>query len=428
MCAILSTLTRLLPLGLAAMVGCASFSNPTTFPSVPVRRCPDEILGKPREEQLDVPQALLRQRKPEEYRLDAGDIIGFVLEGVIGSRDQPPPVTLPQPGPGGNKNIGLGYPIPVLDDGTISLPLMDEPVSVKGMTIPEAQKEFRRLYAEKDQLQPDTAKKLLITLFRPRQYHVLVVRQDSSTYQVGTSSFSSTKRGSGQVLELPAYENDVLTALTLSGGLPGLDAKNEIIIQRGYLKGDLTKMPPPGPIPGLETVRVPLRLRPGEDIPFKPQDVILSEGDIVFIQSRDTEVFYTGGLLIVGEWQLPRDYDLDVLKAVAQTKSPLANGGVNFNNLQGNIIAPGVGSPSPSQLTVIRRAPGKRQITIRVDLNRCMQDPRERILVQPGDFLILQESMGEAFARYFSTQYNITAFLRLWSGENSAAIINTNLR
>ena len=55
-------LSCLLPLGLAAMTGCAAFSNPTTFPSVPVRRLPEEMLGKPREEQLDMPQAMLRQK------------------------------------------------------------------------------------------------------------------------------------------------------------------------------------------------------------------------------------------------------------------------------------------------------------------------------------------------------------------------------
>ena len=38
------------------------------------------------------------------------------------------------------------------------------------------------------------------------------------------------------MVNLPAYENDVLTVLAYTGGLPGFDAANEIIIQRGYLK------------------------------------------------------------------------------------------------------------------------------------------------------------------------------------------------
>ena len=32
-------------------------------------------------------------------------------------------------------------------------------------------------------------------------------------------------------------------------------------------------------------------------IDIKKEDIILHDGDIVFIESRDTEVFFTGGLL-----------------------------------------------------------------------------------------------------------------------------------
>ena len=45
--------------------------------------------------------------------------------------------------------------------------------------------------------------------------------------------------------------------------------------------------------------------------------MVLNDGDIVYIESRETEVFYTGGLLQGGEFPLPRDYDLDVLGAMA---------------------------------------------------------------------------------------------------------------
>ena len=49
--------------------------------------------------------------------------------------------------------------------------------------------------------------------------------------------------------------------------------------------------------PGAQVVRIPLRLPPDEPPPFRPEDVVLQTGDIVFIEARDTEVFYTGGLL-----------------------------------------------------------------------------------------------------------------------------------
>lgn len=405
----------------SAAVGCASFSNPTTHPSVPVRRLPEEVLGKPREEQVDIPQPLLRQPQPENYILDVGDTLGIVLDTIIGQRDQVPPIQLPVPG-SLNQNVAVGYPFPVLEDGTISLPIVD-PIKVKGLTIIEARNAIKNAYVEKAILKEEQVK-LLVTLFRPRQYHVLVVRQDSGGTPL-TQSYgqNSSKRGSGQVLDLPAYENDVLTALTRSGGLPGNDAKNEVLIQRGALKGGLNRMTL-GPIPGIETVRIPLRLRPGEPVPFRPEDVILENGDIVFIQSRDTEVFYTGGLIQPGEFPIPRDSDLDVLEAVLATRGPIANGGLNQSNLSGNVVASGFGSPSPSQLTVIRKAPGNRQILIRVDLNRAMQDPRERILVQPGDVLILQETLGESLVRYTTQTLRFTFISRIFQTSSSSLFSN----
>src|SRR5205807_8726605 len=90
------------------------------------------------------------------------------------------------------------------------------------------------------------------------------------------------------------------------------------------------------------------------------------------------------------------------VQALAQVHGPLVNGGLNVNNLTGSLITPGVGSPSPTLLIVLRETPGGGQVPIRVDLSRALRDPRERILVQPRDMLILQETPGEAFGRYVS--------------------------
>ncbi len=70
----------------------------------------------------------------------------------------------------------------------------------------------------------------------------------------------------------------------------------------------------PPPLPDDPAIlKIPLRLPPGVIPSFRPDDVILKDGDVVYIESRDAEVFYTGGLLPGGEYQIPRDYDLDVL-------------------------------------------------------------------------------------------------------------------
>ena len=57
------------------------------------------------------------------------------------------------------------------------------------------------------------------------------------------------------------------------------------------------------------------------------------------------------------------------------------------------------------------------QVTIAVDLNRALRDPRERILVRPGDVLILQEQPGEALARY--TTQTLINFNLVWTAFRS---------
>jgi hypothetical protein len=409
--------------------GCAALSNPTAE-GIPVRRLSPELLAKPRQDEKTIPLSLLHQEKPEVYRLGPGDVLGIYLPPALGDPKQPFPVQMSYSGERREPIASVGYPIPVQPDGTIPLPQI-RPVKVEGLTLAEAEAAIRRAYLEPKQiLQPRALEELIVTIQQKRRYHVLVVREDAggpiinqTSGLIGTSStiIGNAKRGYGVSLELPAYENDVLNALTRTGGLPGLDAVNEVIVQRGGLRGKDRPTTMPGerpdafgcPSPGcaggpggagggaeVPGIRIPLRLRPGEEIPFTAQDVVLNDGDIMFIRARDLELFYTGGLLGPGEYILPRDYDLDVVAAVCKVRAPLLNGGINQNNFTGAVTGTGLGSPSPSLLSVVRRTACGGQVVIKVDLNRAMVEPRERILVQPGDVLILQETPFEAFTRY----------------------------
>ena len=225
-------------------------------------------------------------------------------------------------------------------------------------------------------------------------------------------------------MELPAFQNDVLHALALTGGLPGVDAANEIVILRGYpgatgacepalcqeegfvvVEGELT-----ADGSSRDMVRIPLRWWPSQPPPIRPQDVVLQTGDIVFIEARESDLFYTGGLLPTGEYPLPRDYDLTVTEAVAQVGGPLVNGGINSNNLSGAIVASGVGSPSPRLLTVVRTMPYGLKFNILVDLHQALNDPAEDIRVMPGDLLILQETKHQALVRYATQVFNFSFF------------------
>src|SRR5262249_48225953 len=77
----------------------------------------------------------------------------------------------------------------------------------------------------------------------------------------------------------------------------------------------------------------------------------------------------------------------------------------NANNLGGNLIQSGIGFPSPSLVTVLRKTPNCGQVPIIVNLNRALKDPRERILVQAGDVIIMQQTVDEAIAQWFTTNF-----------------------
>ncbi len=416
----------MLPLSLIA--GCASLTNPV-LNGIPVKRLPPELLVGPRREGLQtIPLSLLRQDVPKDYLLAAGDVLGVFIPGIfpltLDDQTLPtPPVYFPsQIDPiGAGLPPSLGYPLTVRNDGTIALPLVDR-VSIDGLTVEQANEKIRDEYLKRGLLQPGR-ESVLVTLMQPRQIRVLVFRQEVGGFAAGGRgdiATSNIKQGTSHIVDLRAYENDVLNALAYTGGLPGLDAFDAIYVFRGgQANAALTHRLESRNggeclcLDGLDVnvVHIPTRWPCGQPLPFSSCDVILESGDVVLIEARAEEYYYTGGLLPSGEQRIPRDYDLDVLEAVAQVRGTIVNGAFGGNNFTGRLIQVGVGNPNPSALTVIRRTPNGSQIPISVDLNRALQDARERILIQPGDFLILQETSGEAIARYFHDvlSFNFTA-------------------
>lgn len=404
--------------------GCAALTNPVAN-GIPVRLVPPELLAESKEHKETIPLTYLRRQPPRGYSLDARDVLGVYIETILGNPNVAPPVTFSDIS---DLPPALGYPIPVRDDGTISLPQVGS-ISVRGLSVAEAEQKIIEAYTTQGDIIRPGKERIVVTLLRPRHTRVMVVRQDAPSENVrirgrgrlrgnrvvlGSEFLSSTRQGTGMIVDLPPNENDVLHALTLSGGLPGLDAANEVIIQRGYAgemlsipeNPELLRLPPAADDPALpgegRIVRIPLRLFPGEPPPFLPEDIILRDGDIVFIESRDSEVFYAGGLLPSGEYPLPRDYDLDVLEALALIGGPVINGGINANNLSGQLVSPGLGNPSPRLVSVIRKTPDGRQVTIEVDIFLAARDPDENLVLKAGDYLVLQETKAQAIARYIT--------------------------
>jgi hypothetical protein len=187
--------------------------------------------------------------------------------------------------------------------------------------------------------------------------------------------------------------------------MPGIDAYDVVWVLRSQspeiLPPGAGLAGPPlantGPTMGTQFTKIPLHLHPGQPAPFGPQDVVLNTGDIVYIEPRTTEFFYVGGLLEGGQFPLPRDYDLDVLGAIAMVNGSVT--GPAAQTSSGSLYRGGVGNViPPSRAIVVRSLPTGGQVKIDVDLRVALDNPRERLVIQPGDLILLKYRWNEALA------------------------------
>ena len=403
--------------------GCAALTFPVS--GIPAHRVPEELLGEPKDLTETIDLALLGQPAADQYRLAPRDVLGVWIDGILGDRAQAPPIHYSV-----QKTVapGLGFPIQVRENGTISLPLVP-PIQVAGLSVQEAEAAVVRAYTIENLLLQPGVDRIMVTLIQPRTYRVLVMRQESigGATIIENDIVTNQRRGTGHQLELQAYENDVLTALSRTGGLPGLEAFNKVVIERNVSRIPTGALAAPGELPPMggsrRRIEIPLRTLPGEPLQFGPEDVILHDGDVVFVEARDHEKFYTGGLLPTGQYTLPRDYDLDVIEAISMVNGTIANGGFQTNSVFiSSFLESGIGGPSPSLVVVLRRTPDGGQVPIQVDLNRALRDSRERILIQPGDVILMQETPGEAVARYASRAFTFFGDWRIWDRGDSSGL------
>ncbi len=250
----------------------------------------------------------------------------------------------------------------------------------------------------------------------------------------GTFIRGDDRSASGALVKLPAYQNDILHALVETGGLPGLNAKNQIKVLRAseadkrmrskfmrqfYMQQQAAMADPctcPPKLPDDPAIlRIPLRVKPGVIPNITPEDVVLNDGDIVYIESRETEVFYTGGLLQGGEFPLPRDYDLDVLGAMAIAGQGAGSAAQQGGGGRGGQLGVTTSVP-PGLLYILRKTDCNGQVAIEVDLTAALNDPRQRPLVQPGDMLILQYNCEEELVNFGIGTFFTFGIARLLNG------------
>ncbi len=334
----------------------------------------------------------LRQAPPTDYVLDSGDVLGIYIQGITGEKDEPPPVHFPTDE---SMQPGLGYPVPIRDDGFISLPLV-APIRVSGLTMAEAERKILEAYTKDRKILLEGSEKIIVTLMRRRTYNVLVIREDINDDRQVTLNQNQVYLGesnSGETfsLDLPAYENDVLHALSETGGMPTENALNEIVILRGgnqhadhnslvHAVDEFgSPIEPHVEGEGGTVIRIPVRGEPGTFPNLTDADITLETGDVVYIEGRDRDIFYTGGLLDGGRFPIPRDYDIDVMEAIS------LSGGVSSATGGGRSAA----LLPPTQVTVLRKC-GCEQVAIDVDLRYVYANPAERVIIQPGDLIVLE--------------------------------------
>jgi hypothetical protein len=407
--------------------------------AVPATRLPLVYQAENRCCRVPVNYTLLRQEPVKEYRLGGGDVLGVYVQGILPPKVDEIPLIQQSMGtssrdvyPAGGMTFtpNIGLPITLNTDGTIELPLL-APINLTGKTIPEATADILAAYKEKEVL-PAGRERVNVSLVRQRTHRVLVLREDvvaEAPQFLRKDTLPYTRKGVGEVIDLPAYENDVLHVLASTGGLPGIETYNHVWVLKST-SAEGSHLDASARIDAGEdaaqvfraldakrtAIKIPLRVKPGEPLTFGPQDVILHEGDIVYLESRDRDVFYTGGLLPGGELPLPRDRDIDILEAVALANGSVGGpGGVTGAAVFRSGAGPGNIVP-PTRAMIIRKLPNGQQLTIRCDLSRAKHDPLERIVIQPGDFVMLHYKPGELMGNVALNFFNFN-FTYLVSGD-----------
>ena len=411
---------------LASMTGCHLSPKGN---SITPQELLEECKAPSRSRLVPIDHRMLGGVVPKEHIVGAGDVLGIYVADILGKREDLPAVSYPhyriRNAP---TEPFVGQPIKVETDGTIHLPFVT-PLHVDGMTLQQVREAIREAYSVKTDIVKPGRDNTVVTLITPRFFRIHVFRQDTRYNVPGLQrpeEFEISRRWAGTILYLEPKEATVITALLQTGGLPGIDARNEIWVMKRVseeeatmhglpldhkLVGDLPMM---FPKENTKLIRLPLHVRFDEPLPFEREDVVLGDGDVVFLPRRDGDTFLTGGLLGGGRFPLARDRDIDILEAVAiATGNPYGPAGdsnnvVRFRSGPGNVVP-------PTDALVVRRLSEHQQFKIRVDLRKALDDPTERLIIAPGDLILVnyrpKELAANVFLNFFDYNFSLSRSL-----------------
>ncbi|MEQ1827398.1 MAG: M56 family metallopeptidase [Pirellula sp.] len=196
---------------------------------------------------IPVDPRLLAQEPPRQYRIDSGDELGY------------------SPSIAGHQGV---LSLPVDKKGNIELP-NTKPLYVRGLTLEEAQELVRSNYSDNTKSPDGGKRRQSLTLIKERTYDITVTRDDLNS--------RSTVR-----YKLPAYQNDVLHALMVSGGMPSGMAEDQIRIVPSVSQSNYATSG--------STVIVPIRSPSGQPISIPRENIVLKDFDRVIVAYKKPEL------------------------------------------------------------------------------------------------------------------------------------------
>ncbi len=107
--------------------GCTALTQPIS--GIPANRLPPQFFAEEKNNLVPIDFSLLGQEPPRAYILDKGDVLGIYVDRVLPfTEPDAVPVMPPVNFPSEKSTLppSTGFPFTVLEDGTISLPLLNQ--------------------------------------------------------------------------------------------------------------------------------------------------------------------------------------------------------------------------------------------------------------------------------------------------------------
>ena len=210
--------------------------------------------------------SISRSTRSTPYRLDSGDVVAVIVQGVTGKFSEAP-VHMPKNNDG--TLPAVGHPIVVMRDGTLALPMI-KPLYVRGMTVTQARDAASNAYLREEVL--NKKHQVTMTLMRKRTISVNVLHDNPA---LAMRSVSQVK-----------VEADRASALSALVGAGPWDRDAQVRVIKSNRQAASSR---------------------GR----------LQDGDVVHVKSKPAGYFFTGGNLRGGQYALPNNRPVNALQAMS---------------------------------------------------------------------------------------------------------------